>query len=98
MFNNKNERDERAEAVEKSSYSLGYKVITFAILLDVIYRSIVLKMAAWDLLGIVILGGLVATVYQTRYKIATRSGVKAILLSILAAVVIAVIIVLVGQG
>lgn len=76
MFNNKREKDERAEAVEKSSYTLGYKVVTFAILIDVIYRSIVLKTAAWDLLGIVILGGLVATLYQTRYRIATRSWVK----------------------
>lgn len=95
MFNHKREKDERAEAVEKSSYALGYKVVSFAILIDVIYRSIVLKTAAWDLLGIVILGGLVATLYQTRYRIATRSWVKAILLSILAAVVVAMVVVLV---
>jgi hypothetical protein len=95
MFNNP-EKDERVEAVEKQSYCLGYKILSFAVLLDVIYRSIVLKTAAWDLLGIVILGGLAATAYQTRYKIATRSWVKAILLTILAAVLIAAVLVLLG--
>lgn len=94
MFRKNNDKDERAVEVEKSSYSLAYRVITFAILIDVVYRSIVLKQAAWDLLGIVILAGLVATLYQTRYKIATRSWVKAISLAVLAGVVVSIAIVL----
>ena len=61
-------------------------------LLDVIFRGIVLKEGAFDLLGIVIIGGLVATVYQTKRKIAGRSMVKAILLSMVAGLLIAVII------
>ncbi len=77
MLENSRDKDERAITVEKSSFSLGYKVITFAILVDVLYRSIVLKEASWDLLGIVILGGLVAALYQTQYKTGTRSWVKA---------------------
>lgn len=92
MFNGKSEKDERADSVEKSSYSLGFKVMAFAILLDVIYRSIVLKSAAWDLLGIVIFGGLTASIYQARYRIATRSWIKVILLSIVSAGLIAVIV------
>lgn len=87
------DKDERAILVEKSSYALAYTLITYAILLDVIYRAIVLKQATWDLLGIVILGGLAATLYQTRYKIANRSWVKAIALSVLAGLIIAVVLV-----
>ena len=87
-------KDERAEAVEKASFALGYHVVTYAILLDVVYRSFVLKSAAWDLLGIVIFDGLVATIYQTRFKIATRSWVKAIMLTMLAAAVVAIALVL----
>jgi hypothetical protein len=91
MFKSSKDKDERAIAVENSSFSLAYKVIAFAILVDVIYRSLVLKEVSWDLLGIVILGGLVATLYQTRYKTGTRSWVKAALLSFLAALVIAAV-------
>ena len=87
------DKDERAVSVEKSSYALAFTLITYAILLDVIYRAIVLKQATWDLLGIVILGGLAATLYQTRYKITNRSWAKAIALSVLAGLVIAVVLV-----
>lgn len=97
MFNKKGDKDERAVSVENSSYSLAYKVMSFAVLVDVIYRSFILKQGAWDLLGIVILGGLAATLYQTRYKIATRSSVKAILLAVVSALLIALIIVFLNR-
>ncbi|MDO8577884.1 MAG: hypothetical protein Q7R50_01750 [Dehalococcoidales bacterium] len=87
------DKDERTILVEKSSYALAFTIITYALLVDVIYRAIVLKQATWDLLGIVILGGLGASLYQIRYKIATRSWVKAIALSILAGLVVAVVLV-----
>lgn len=87
MFNQN--KDERAIAVERASYGLAFKLIAYALLLDVIYRAIVLKQATWDLLAIVILGGFGATLYQIRYKIGTRSWVKAILLSVLLALIIA---------
>jgi len=97
VFNKRGDKDERAISVENSSYSLAFKVISFAILLDVIYRSFVLKQSSWDLLGIVILGGLAATFYQLRYKIATRSSVKAILLTLIFALVIAAAIVFLNR-
>jgi hypothetical protein len=91
LFNKNQEKDERAVTIEKSSYSLAARVMGFAILVDVIYRSLVTKQASWDLLGIVILGGLVATIYQTRLKTATRSWSKVILLSVLAGLVVAIL-------
>lgn len=87
------DKDERGILVEKSSYALAYVLTTYAILVDVIYRAVILKQATWDLLGIVILGGLAATLYQTRYKITNRGWVKAIALSILAGVVAAVVVI-----
>jgi hypothetical protein len=89
VFNKKGDKDERAISVENSSYSIAYNIINYALLVDVMYRSIVFKQGSWDLLGIVILGGLAATLYQARYKTATRSSVKAILLTIVSALVIA---------
>ena len=89
MFNKKGDKDEREISVEKSSYSLAYNIITYAILLDVIYRSFILKQSSWDLVGIVIFGGLAATLYQTRYKVATRNTVTAIVVSIISGIIIA---------
>ena len=90
MFRTDKNKDERAIAVERASHSIALKVVGFALLLDVFFRSIVGKTAAWDLLGIVILGGLVATLYQARYRIATRYWVKAIALSFIGAALVAV--------
>ena len=68
MISQKPVKDERTVAVEKASYSFAFKVLGFAILADVVYRSLVLREATWDLIGIVILGGIVATVYQRWHK------------------------------
>ena len=89
MFNKKGDKDEREISVEKSSYSLAYNIITYAILVDVIYRSFVLKQTSLDLVGIVVLGGLAATLYQTRYKIATRNTGTPIVVAIISGIVIA---------
>jgi hypothetical protein len=94
MFNNKIEKDERAVTVEKSSYSLAYKIVSFAVLVDVMYRSWFLNQACWDLLGIVIIGGFAATLYQTRFKIITKTWIKAYVFVAATALVIAAIIVL----
>ena len=94
MINNKVEKDERAIDVEKASYSLGYKVMAFAILIDVIYRSMKMGEAPWDLLAIVILGGLVSSVYQAQRKVWTRSWVRATILVFAVAAGVAVIMIL----
>ena len=93
MFNKNQNKDERAIYIEKSSYTLAYQVLNYVLLADVVYRAIFLEQAAWDLLGIVIAGGLIATLYQTHYKTATRSWLKAILLSVTAALVIAIVLI-----
>ena len=62
------ERDERTVAVENASYRWAYLVVTFALLVDMMYRSLVRHEAAWDLMALVIVGGAVCTVYQARQK------------------------------
>lgn len=89
MFNKKGDKDERAISVENSSYSMAYNIINYALLVDVIYRSFVLKQSSWDLFGIIIFGAAVATLYQIRYKAASRNMVTAIVVSIISALVIA---------
>lgn len=69
-------RDERTVVVEDASYRFAYFFITYALLLDVMYRSVVRQEASWELLAIVIVGGAVSTLYQWRRKILTRRSLK----------------------
>jgi len=66
------ERDERTISVENASYRLGYLFISFGLLLIVAFRSFFYQESNWDLMGLVIIGGLVTTVYQAFYKTLSR--------------------------
>jgi len=69
-------RDERTVVVGDASYRFAYIFITFALLLDVMYRSLVRQEASWELLAIVIVGGAISTLYQWRHKILTGHSFK----------------------
>jgi hypothetical protein len=85
-------RDERTVVVEDASYRFAYGFIAFALLLDVMYRSLVRQEASWDLMAIVIVGGVVSTLYQWRHKTLTgRSFKMAAVLFVVAGVVAALI-------
>jgi Co/Zn/Cd efflux system component len=60
--------DERSEAIAGKSNAFGFRVMSFLVLADVMYRGFVLKEAAWDLMAIVVSSGLMATIYQVRYR------------------------------
>lgn len=62
------DRDERTLVIENGGYRLAYMVLTYALLADVIFRALALRQAAWDLMGLVIAGGAVCTIYQARGK------------------------------
>ena len=75
-------RDERTVEVEKASYSLAYIFMGFALLLDVAYRSFILKQSSFDLLAIVVLSGLIATAYQARHNILNKSLIRIIVFTV----------------
>jgi hypothetical protein len=86
------ERDERTVAVENASYRWAYALLTYALLVDVMYRSLVRHEAAWDLMALVIVAGAVCTVYQARQKTLVHGWVmKAVLGAVIAAVIAAVV-------
>jgi len=86
------ERDERTVAVENASYRWAYLLLSYALLVDVMYRSLIRHEAAWDLMALVIAGGTVCTVYQFRQKIlAHRWVMKAVLGACIAVVVAAIL-------
>lgn len=76
------ERDERMVAVENAICRWGYILLTYALLIDVVYRGIVRQEAAWDLLALVIVGGAVCTIYQARQKTLPHGWVKKSALSL----------------
>ena len=82
------ERDERTVAVENASYGWAYLVLTYALLVEVMYRGLFRHEAAWDLMALVIVGGAICTVYQARQKTLVHGWVmKAVLVAVIAAVI-----------
>lgn len=91
------EKDERTIAVEHASYSMGYKIAMYALLIDTMVRSLIYKEASWDLLGIVILCGLATTVYQLNFKILTKNWIKVSIFVLIISVIVAAFISLVSK-
>jgi hypothetical protein len=59
------DRDERTSAVENAGYRWAFMFLSFALLADVAGRSFLRREPSWDLLLLVIVGGGIATLYQT---------------------------------
>ena len=82
------ERDERTLAVEDASHGWAYLLLMYALLIDVAYRAFFRNEAAWDLMALVIGGGVLCTVYQARQKILARRWlVRSALVACVAAVI-----------
>lgn len=69
MNDQKVNRDERTSFVENESYRIAYLLMSYGLLAIVAYRGFILQQSSWDLLALVILGGLAATFYQGANKV-----------------------------
>lgn len=58
-------RDEREAAVEQGGDRFAYIVVSYGLLLIVAYRSFVEQRASWDLLALVVAGGIASVGYRT---------------------------------
>lgn len=85
--------DERTEAVENASYRVAYTLISFGVLLSVVYRGFVLQQSSWDLLALVILSSGVATFYQGTHKILDRRILLPVVILMVSSALIAMILV-----
>ena len=83
------ERDERTVAVENASYRWAAYFLTYALLIDAVYRSWARREAAWDLMLMVVIGGGIAAFYQGREKTLSRGWLKKTVLVLSLAAVIA---------
>ena len=64
------ERHERRVTAENASYKWSCTFIIFALLIDGMYRGLVRNEAAWDLLALAIMPGIICTVYEAWRKTA----------------------------
>jgi len=88
-------KDERTIVVENASYRLGYIILLFGVLLDVLLRGLVrrgtlpdpMSLVAdnWDLLGLAIVSSGVATAYQGVHRTLGHIRGRRILLTMVAA-------------
>jgi hypothetical protein len=68
-------RDDHAVAVENASYRWAYLVLSFGLLARIAYRAFALRESSWDLLSLVIFGGVVSVLYRGRHgALAGRSA------------------------
>ena len=85
-------RDERSVTVENASYRLAHVVLSVGVLLSAVVRGLVLNESSWDLLGLLVLSGGVATFYQiTRKTMSWRMVRKPVIVSALTAIVAGVV-------
>jgi hypothetical protein len=68
--------DKRTVGVEKASYRFAFLVISTGLLISVAYRSFALHQKNWDLLFLVIMGGITA-LYRGTHKVLPRRWMMA---------------------
>ena len=90
------DRDERTVALENKAFRWAYGLLSYALLIDVAVRSFLHREQPWDLLGLVIVGGILMAAYQARHGLLTRRWALALVASMVAAAIVAVIVALVA--
>lgn len=90
--------DEREQAIELAGDRLAYLVLAFGILAVVMYRSLILNQASWELLAIVVLSGVVKFGYRLRRGAMSADLALPIAVALALAALLAVILVLVRSA
>jgi hypothetical protein len=84
--------DERTVAVAHAANTWGLNFISFALLIDIMYRGVVFHEAAWDLFALLGASGAISTVYMARHKVLGQVlGWKVAIIGAVAAFVVAAI-------
>ena len=90
-------RDERETAVDRAADRLSFLVLSFGLLAIVAYRSVLFGEASWDLLGLVIVGGLIGTAYRIQRRAVSRRWALVVSLSAAIALVLAAVLVFITR-
>ena len=87
-------RDEREAAVEQGGDRLAYFVMSYGLLLIVAYRSFVEGQASWDLLALVLAGGIVSVGYRMWRRGLSSNALALVGLTIAVAVLVGALVAL----
>ena len=90
-------RDERETRIDLAADRIAYLVVSYGLLLVVAYRSFVNGDAAWDLIGLVILGGIVGLGYRARQGVASGRWTLMLLVTLGSAAIVAALVTLVAR-
>jgi tryptophan-rich sensory protein len=88
------QKDERTVAVENASYRWAYLLFSFGLLAIVAYRDFVWRQSSWELLALVVLSGLVTTLYQGFHRVLSRRWATVVTVTVLLAAALALAITL----
>jgi hypothetical protein len=84
------DRDERTTAVENAGYRLSHVVLTVGLLVEVAFRSFRQGQNSWDLLALVVLGGVVSASYQGLHQVLYKRWILITALTIVTAALLAI--------
>jgi hypothetical protein len=91
------ERDERTTAVENAGYRWAYLFVSFGILAIVAVRAFANRETSWDLLALVVLGGVVHAVFRAFHRALYKRFALRVAVSLVAAALLAAVLVLVRR-
>lgn len=91
-------RDEREAAVEQGGDRLAYIIMSYGLLLIVAYRSFAERQASWDLLALVVAGGIVSVGYRMWRHAVSRNALMVAGLTIAIAVVVGALVAMGGRA
>lgn len=85
------QQDERTTAVENAGHRVAYLVLSFGLVVIVAFRSLARGEQSWDLLALVVIGGIVNAVYQGHHRVLSPRWFALILAAGMAAAALAAI-------
>jgi hypothetical protein len=85
-------RDEREQSVDLAADRVSFLVVSYGALLLAAYRSFVLHESAWDLLGLVVVGGAAGLLFRLRSGVVTRPWTWVLVATVVLAAVAAALI------
>jgi hypothetical protein len=87
-------RDEREATIDRAGDRIAYLVLSYGLLVVVAYRSFVERQTSWELLGLVVIGGLVGTAYRLWHRAMTRDAALLAGITVLVALAVGLLLML----
>lgn len=84
-------RDEREQSIDLAADRLAFLVVCYGALILAAYRSFALGEEVWDLLGLVVLGGVSGLAYRLQKRVVTRPWTLVLVATVVVAGLVAVI-------